>query len=387
MSGTGPHRRAGTYVVAPVPVRTLLPLLLLLLLATAAPAAAAERSVPRGWLGVIADGALTGGEAASFDSEFDGMVSAGVESVRTSFYWNEAQPEEGRAPDLSRYDAVVASAARRRLVVLPIVHRTPGWASRNPADLYSSPRDEAPYAAFLTALVGRYGPRGSFWSERPELPKVPIRDWQVWNEPDLTRYWAEQPFAKAYVRLTRAADAALKAADPGSRTILAGFPNESFNALAKVYAAGGRGTFDAVALHPYTGKPRNVVKLLELARRVMRRNGDGRMPVWITELSWPAAEGRVKGTRGFETTERGQASRLRDGLRRLAAARKRLRIERVFWYTWLSTNAGPNSFEYSGLRRLKAGRPVSARSLEEYRRAARRLEGCAKAAGDASRCR
>ena len=369
-----------------MPARFVL-LLLLLLGVTAAPAAAAERSVPRGWLGVVADGALTGTDAARFDPEFDGMAAAGVESVRTAFYWNEAKPAEGQAPDFSRYDAVVISSARRRLRVLPIVHRTPGWASRNPANLYSAPRDEAPYAAFLTALVGRYGPNGSLWRERPELPKVPIRDWQIWNEPDLTRYWAEQPFAKDYARLVRAADAALKAADPGSRTILAGFPNESFNSLAKVYAAGARGSFDAVALHPYTGKPRNVVKLVELARGVMRRNRDAKVPIWVTELSWPAAQGRVKGTRGFETTERGQASRLRDGLKRLAAARRRLRIERVFWYTWLSTDQGPNSFEYSGLRRLKGGKPVSAPSLAEYRRAARRLEGCAKAPGDASRCR
>jgi len=372
-----------------VPARSVVLAFALLLLAGAAPAApaAAERSVPRGWLGVIADGALTGEDAARFDREFDGMVSAGAESVRTAFYWNEAQPREGQAPDFSRYDAVVASAARRRLRTLPIVHRTPGWASRDPSDLFSSPRDEAPYADFLTLLVRRYGPDGTFWAERPDLPRVPIRDWQIWNEPDLTRYWAEQPFARAYVRLLRAADLALKAADPGSRTILAGLPNESFKSLAKVYEAGARGSFDAVALHPYTGKPRNVVRLVELARRVMRRNRDARLPVWVTELSWPAAKGRVKGTRGFETTERGQARRLGDGLRRLAAARKRLRIERVFWYTWLSTNEGPNSFEYSGLRRLKAGKPVSARSLAAYRRAARRLEGCAKAAGDASRCR
>ena len=46
--------------------------------------------------------------------------------------------------------------------------------------------------------------------------------------------------------------------------MLAGLPNESWIALRKVYKAGGRGAFDAVALHPYTGKPRNVIRLIEL---------------------------------------------------------------------------------------------------------------------------
>ena len=107
------------------------------------------------------------------------------------------------------------------------------------------------------------------------------------------------------MKLLRASRRALRAADPGSRTILAGLPNESWIALRKVYKAGGRGAFDAVALHPYTGRPRNVIRLIEFARREMRRFHDGRKPVWLTELSWPASQGKTAGAPGFVTTERG----------------------------------------------------------------------------------
>ena len=100
---------------------------------------------------------------------------------------------------------------------------------------------------------------------------MPIRDWQIWNEPNLTRYWSDAAVRAAYVRLLQASRRALRAADPGSRTILAGLPNESWIALRKIYKAGGRGAFDAVALHPYTGRPRNVIRLIEFARREMRR--------------------------------------------------------------------------------------------------------------------
>ena len=61
------------------------------------------------------------------------------------------------------------------------------------------------------------------------------------------------------MRLLRASRRALRAADPGARKILAGLPNYCWSALRKVYKAGGRGAFDVVALHPYTGRPRNVV--------------------------------------------------------------------------------------------------------------------------------
>ena len=108
--------------------------------------------------------------------------------------------------------------------------------------------------------------------------------------------------------------------------MLAGLPNESWIALRKIYKAGGHGAFDVVALHPYTGKPRNVIRLIEFARKEMRKHGDRRKQVWLTELSWPASKGKTGGPKGFVTSEKGQASRLKLALKLLAKARKRLRI-------------------------------------------------------------
>ena len=297
---------------------TLRVLLLAALAALLVAAPADARSVPRGWLGVQVDGPLTE-PGNALGGEYDLMASAGAETVRTAFDWRAAQPVAGGPVDFAATDAVVAAAAARRLRVIPVVHRTPDWAAERPGDgAASAPRGTEAFTAYLTALVGRYGPRGSLWAEQPGLPRMAIRDWQIWNEPNLTRYWTTQPFAKPYVALLRASRRALRAADPGSRTILAGLPNESWIALRSIYKAGGRGTFDAVALHPYTGKPRNVIKLIRFARREMRRARDGRRPVWLTELSWPASKGKTGGAPGFVTTERGQASRLKLALKLLA---------------------------------------------------------------------
>ncbi len=341
-------------------------------LLVAAPASA--RSVPRGWLGAQADGPLT--ELGNpFGSEFDLMRSSGVEAVRTAFDWRAAQPDQSGPIDFAPMDAVVAAAAQRGLPVLPVVHRTPSWAAAHPSKgAASTPRGTAAYTAFLRALVGRYGPNGSLWAEQPSLPRTPIRDWQIWNEPNLTRYWSAQPFAKSYVKLLKASRRALRAADPGSRTILAGLPNESWIALRQVYKVGGRGAFDAVALHPYTGQPKNVIKLIRFARKEMKRYHDARRPVWLTELSWPASKGQTGGAPGFVTTERGQASRLKAALKLLARERKPLRIGKVIWYTWLSREGSQNAFDWSGRRRLRGDQLLSARSLAVYRSAAKRLE-------------
>jgi hypothetical protein len=337
----------------------------------AAPAHA--RSVPRGWLGVQADGPLTE-PGNPFASEWGLMAASGVETVRVAFDWRASQPSEGGPIDFSAMDAAVVAAAQQHLPVLPVVHRTPDWAAARPADGASSaPKGTAAYTSFLTALVGRYGPAGSLWAERPDLPRLPIRDWQIWNEPNLTLFWTTQPFAKPYVRLVRASRRALRAADPGSRTILAGLPNISWVALRQIYRAGGRGSFDAVALHPYT-KPINIVRLVRLARRETRRFGDGRVPIWITEMTWTASRGKARGLPGLVTDERGQAARLRTALSLLTGARKRFRIEKVIWYTWLSREGSRNPFDWAGLRRLRGDRLTSARALAAFRRAARRLE-------------
>jgi hypothetical protein len=362
-------------------VLRVLPILLLALLALPAGAAAADRRVPQGWLGVTADGPL----AASNAGEWQRMPRAGVESVRASMLWTALEPRPG-AFDFSASDAVVAAAAARGMPVLPVVQHTPPWAATRPADAHSPPRDPAAVEALFVALVGRYGPSGTFWAERRDLPRLAIRAWQVWNEPNHAGFWSEQPYAESYVRTLTAAAAGIRRADPGATVVLAGLTNTSWIALRQLYDAGAHGQFDVVALHPYTARPADVLRLVRLSRRVMREHGDAALPVWITELSWPAAQGRVPSTLKFEVDDRQQASLLGRALHMLAAARKRLRIERVYWYTWLSSERGPSEFDWAGLRRIRGGRTVGTPALWKFRQVARKLEGCRKAPGNAARC-
>jgi hypothetical protein len=344
--------------------------------------------VPRGWLGVVTDGPLTHNATYASADEWNRIADSGAESVRAAFFWRDAQPASASETSFATYDAIVLAAAARGLDVLPVLQGTPDWAALNPGDPGSPPRSTGDFARFLTQLVTRYGPRGSFWAEHPEVTRRPIRAWQIWNEPNITRYWNVASWAPPYVKLLKAAHAALRHADPGAKTILAGLPNESWVALRRIYDAGGRNAFDVIALHPYTSKPSNVMRLIRYARDEMRRRHDLKKSIWLTELSWPASEGKTTGPRGFTTTDAGQASRLKRVLALLVRERTKMRIGRVYWYTWLSQEgASASSFDYSGLRRLRAGRLVNAPALSVYRSAARRLEGCAKAAGNAARCR
>lgn len=350
-------------------------LMAVLLLTAQASAATRPPRIPRGWVGVAVDGPLTA-PGAPMDAEWDRMAPNGVGFVRAAFYWRYVEPQRGSF-DFTSTDAVVLAAARRGLRVLPDVLGTPGWAALDPHNLGSPPSDPADYAAAVAALAGRYGPEGTFWPEHRDVVSQVIRSWQLWNEPNITAYWSRQPFARRYVALLRVTRAALRRVDLGAQVVLGGMPNKSWLALRSIYRAGGRGTFDAIALHPYTSQVRYVVSVVRHAREEAVRARDAHRPIWLTEVSWPASAAYDHlPSNGFEVTDKGQATRLTQTLVALARVRRSLGIAKVVWYTWLSAErrSTPRWSGFSGLRRLRPdGTVVTAPALAALRRTVAQL--------------
>ncbi|MDQ3933501.1 MAG: hypothetical protein M3340_02595 [Actinomycetota bacterium] len=355
--------------------------------------ASAARQVPPGFFGTVADAPLTE-EFGRFQAELDPMVSVGVESVRMVFDWREAQPyrrhrdvppdqagffrdESGVPTDWRSFDAFVAEASLRRLRVLPVVMFAPPWAAKYQNSDASPPSSFPAYAKFVAALAKRYGRTGTFWTERPDLPKVPIEWFQVWNEPHFREFWSDQPWERQYAKLLRTTYKVVKEAAPSAKILVAGMANKSWTYLAKLYAQKTKGFFDAAALHPFTNAVDGVVEIIERGRKVMERYRDRKRPLMITELSWTSAKGKAAFTYGNERTEEGQAKALRQGFQRMARERRRLRILRVYWYTWMTRDAHPNiPFDYAGVVRLEKDGSVTRKpAFEAYRATALALEG------------
>jgi len=344
-----------------------------------------ERTGREPVLGVTAGALLR----APLQSELRTMAASGVTTLRAPIYWSGSQPYAtmddvpradrdrfrsagGHPTDFAQTDRLVAACSRIGIVLLPTVLDTPGWAARNAFQAGSPPAGTAAYARFMRVLIARYGPDGSFWTEHPDVPKRPIRDWQIWNEPSHLVYWSDQPFAPGYVRLARAARAAVKDADPGARTVMAGFPDRSWESLAAVYRAGGKGAFDIVAIHPYTYEVRNVLRIVRYARRTMRRAGDGQRPMWLTEVTWSSGRRPGRQPFPFETTPRDQAARLAKAIPLLLRTRHELGVQRIYWENWVSTDRNhANPFNFSGLRELRPDGTVEPKpAFAAYRRVA-----------------
>ena len=381
-----------------------LTLLTSLALVLALPGAANAR-VPQGFVGMNVDGPLLTG-AVNLDAQMAAMARGGVESIRVPFYWSAEQPVSsfifiaaadapryqdigGIPTDFSSSDQIVAAAARHGISVLPNVQQAPAWASRHPGNPASPPAGTAPYANFLAALANRYGPKGSFWKANPSIHKLPIRDWQIWNEPDATQYWSDQPWVTDYTALLKAAHTALRSVDKGARTVLAGFPSRSWVSLARLYKAGARRYFDVAAVHPFSLPVANVPRILVEDRRVMAKYHDAAKPIYITETSWPSAKGKTTLRYGFEVTQAGQAAKARAILTTLAKVYKQFNVQRAYWYSWISLDQATNApFDYAGLIHMTpAGTLVKKPAFSAFTQTALKIEGCRSKTALATSCK
>ena len=306
-----------------------------LILCAALPAAASA-AASRDFYGVMA--------ATDPDSTEIARMGAGrVGTLRINFVWGAVQASEGAGLDWSYYDAIIGAAAQQGIRVLPTVYSSPTWVAGQ-TNHPPTGRFRGPFEAFVRAAAERYGSNGTFWSQNPQIPKVPVIDWQLWNEMNSPSFWFRKPSAKQYTSLLRVFSRGIKSGDSSANVVLGGLfrtpqirngiPLRRY--LPGIYRAKGKKFFDAVAMHPYAANPKEALQFVRETRRVMAQFKDRKAKLWITEIGWATG-----GVRTPLTVSPGrQAAYLRKSFNRLAANRKRLKIAGVVWYSWRDLPGG-----------------------------------------------
>ncbi len=370
-----------------------------LALAPRTAAAGSIPTVPTGFVGVVVGAPLFPNTDVSIDldSQLNAMISSGVQSLRVPIDWASCQPYSkwskvpldqrnlftgvgGIPTNFTLIDQVVAESARRGVTLMPMILDAPKWdAVHAKGGVVAIPRQAGPYARFLAALATRYGPHGTFW-QGFSGPVLPVRMWQIWNEPNIAPFWPLQPFARRYVALLKAAHDALKKVDRGAKVILAGLPNYSWRSLQRIYAIpGARSLFDVVAVHPYTKTPQGVLTILSFVRQVMNSAGDPNKPMVADEVSWPSSLGKTIHNTGYDfaTTEAGQARNIATLLPLLAQKRRSLKLQGFYYYTWVSVERRNGlAFDFAGLLKVVGGQLTPKPALRAFAHAAVAIEGC-----------
>lgn len=272
------------------------------------------------------------------------MQEAGVKSLRLPLNWAAVQGYSPFlvAPNWSGFDHSVELAAEYGMRVFPFVWGTPTWvAGQQRVEPVRSAWSRRDWASFLEEAVRRYGPHGEFWREHPELTPQPIRDWEIWNEENIVTFGEVNP--RRFARVMQVAGRAIHGVDHGAQVILGGLfgrplqipPNEAPGAfLNRFYEAGHvKPFFDGIALHPYVADAGAMRPMIRNLRRVMRRHGDAKTPLYLTEMGWGSDSYQTRWERGFY----GQARELQQAFSMLTSHRRSWRIAGAWWFTWADT--------------------------------------------------
>ncbi|MEA2691421.1 MAG: polysaccharide biosynthesis protein PslG [Acidobacteriota bacterium] len=265
--------------------RFILCFLLLALLAGALPAAAAESSP----YGVN----IHSPQGDELQLLLDRAQAAGLGWVRIDFIWAYVEPQRG-VFDWSAYDAIAAAARARGIEIYATLAYTPAWATHGP-EFFGVPDNPADWADVCFRAARHF--QGS------------IRYWGMWNEPNLTHFWAGSMQQYIDVILKGGADA-IHAGNPQAQV---GGPDlahlqsaDWFTWLQQsIQQAGDR--IDFVAHHVYaTTGNKGVTKKLEdstlfgdrpnlwsvappSVREVLVAAGWFGKPFWLTESGWDSA--------------------------------------------------------------------------------------------------
>jgi putative glycosyl hydrolase len=289
-----------------------------------------------------------------------GMQAARIQTDRLLLTWRVVEPSRNTYR-WATTDLTVGGLASRGIRSVPFVWGSPSWVgtgniARPPLD---DSADKQAWKDFLAAAVSRYGPGGSYWANGGKYDQQfgasatpqPIQSWQIWNEPNLKRYFAPSPSAGKYAELLRISRNAIKSADPQAQIVLAGlFTDGDVKAstfLNNLYAvSGAKANFDAAALHPYGCNLDQTRDGIVKFRDAMTNHGDGATPLWITEFAWGSGppDQFCKNKR-----ETGQRDLLISSFNLILQNRTAWNLQRLYWFLWRDPASGSDYAQFCSI--------------------------------------
>ncbi len=293
-----------------------------------------------------------------------GMRRVGARRIRVDLSWARVESRQG-SYDWRDTDRVFKAARARGLKILALLSYEPSWARRYDVDGRRQPVNPQAFARFASAAARRYGSM--------------VDAWEIWNEPNLQRFWPSGPDPAAYAALVDAVAPVIKRHDPRS-TVIAGALSPALDDangsevspvsfLTGFYAASQqRNAVDAVSVHPYSypalpsGRQNwNTFHRLSKVHQVMKSAGTGNQRIWLTEYGAPTG----KHPRAVSAKRQGRMLAVGH---RMAGAVKYLGP--IFFYSYRDGANRPDELEANfGIVRKNGSRKASYYSLVRALRA------------------
>ena len=240
------------------------------------------------------------------ERSLDLAYDAGFRFIRQEFQWEDIEihgkddfVDRRNVPEgidaWQKYDHIVDQAQAAGIDVIARLSNPPSWSRSEPDEVTGAlapPDDPQDFADFAAAVAERYKGR--------------IHYYQIWNEPNGNDEWGFQDAdPEAYSELLCLAYDRIKQVDPdalilaGALTPTLAMDGRNMNDLIylqRMYNAGAGACFDVMSAQGYglwsgaaDQRLRPTVINIQhhlLLRDLMVANGDGRKPIWISEMGW-----------------------------------------------------------------------------------------------------
>jgi len=102
------------------------------------------------------------------------VKEAGIKWIRIDLYWSVIEKEKGKF-DYSEIDRIVKFSRENQLTILGVLSSSPDWSNNNKGDNYP-PDNPENWRNFVSKTASRY--------------KEDITYWNIWNEPNVKKFFA-----------------------------------------------------------------------------------------------------------------------------------------------------------------------------------------------------
>ena len=204
-------------------------------------------------------------------------LSAGFSWVRTDLTWSAIEQSPG-VYDWSNYDTLIdalQSRGMRALLILDYGNTLYTGSFTTPPT--TSAAVEA-FGSFAQAAARHFAGTGT--------------QFEVWNEPNIGKFWPPNPDPVQYAALAAAAISGIHQGDPSAKITTGGLSGFDFSYEGGLVAAGGFSGADAVGVHPYgiSNPSGNLVDCLVLFQSVLNGGLASPLPIWDTEWGFTSTD-------------------------------------------------------------------------------------------------
>jgi hypothetical protein len=264
----------------------------------------------------IANGETPGTRYGSVRLWDSGIAWGQVQQAKNRYWWNGM-------------DNAIANANRQGVEILYVLGATPTWAATN--------KKQGSYPNRGAASVPKLNEWRSWVDTVSKRYGDSIAAYQIWNEANLTEYWAGSPREMAI--LTREAYRIIKRNDPTAKVVSASSTVRLQSAYKRFFPAYLKELrkmnwpVDAISVHTYpesTGTPATRVEYIKQVKADMRKaRVPGAKQLWDTEVNYGlAGPGKKFKKRNIPATT-GAAWVAQTYLDNLLYG-----VDRAYWYFW-----------------------------------------------------